>query len=271
MTTHKPLVMGILNVTPDSFSDGGLYLDVDAALEHVAAMVEQGADIIDIGGESTRPGSRAVSYKEELERVVPIIQKVAPRFNVQLSIDTRHFEVAQAAADAGVSIINDVSGGSDIRMADLVRDKKLNIVLMHMQGNPQNMQSNPSYPRGVVNHVRDYLFSRVRAFAEFDIPKENLWVDPGFGFGKTLAHNLQLLNGLDELIDLGGRLVVGTSRKTFLSRVLGEEEIPFEKREPGTIATNLMAYTKGASIFRVHDVGSFKSALKTWEAAEHAG
>lgn len=262
----RPLIMGILNVTPDSFSDGGLYFESKDAIEHGKLLAEQGADIIDIGGESTRPGSKAVSHHEEAERVLPVVESLARSTQVPISIDTRHYEVAEAAVKLGATIINDVSGGADIRMASLVKDHELTIVLMHMQGNPQTMQKSPHYPRGVVAQVSDFLASRVRVFSEIGIPKENLWVDPGFGFGKTLEHNLQLLYGLEGLLEIGGRLVVGTSRKSFLSRVVGEDNLAFEHREPGTLATNLWAYQKGASVFRVHQVEGLKRALQTWEA-----
>ena len=259
--------MGVLNVTPDSFSDGGLYESKEAAVRHVAEMVVAGADIIDIGGESTRPGAKEVSLQEELDRTIPIVEEVASRFSVRLSIDTRKSEVAKCAIAAGATIINDTSGGSDPAMAALAAKDGLTIILMHMQGTPETMQREPSYPRGVVTEVSEFLEGRVKAFEEAGVPWENIWVDPGIGFGKLFQHNLDLLRQLDDFASIGGRLVIGTSRKAFLGTLVGETSgTPEAVRDPGTLATNLWAYTKGASVFRVHDVLAMRRALSTWEA-----
>jgi len=266
----RPLVMGILNVTPDSFSDGGLYLRKEDAIRHAEQMVQDGVDIIDVGGESSRPGAKAISVDEELSRVIPIIQHLKQRFPVRLSIDTVKSEVARAAVDAGVTLINDISGGTDIRMAEIVKRPDVEIVLMHMRGTPVTMQIQPIYPRGVVEEVKEYLLSRVRAFGEAGVGKEKIWVDPGIGFGKTVNHNLDLLRRISEFQSVTDRVVVGTSQKSFLAHILGGPQVPYEERVSATIASNLWALNRGANVFRVHDVGDFKRALKVWEALSDA-
>jgi dihydropteroate synthase len=262
-----PLVMGVLNVTPDSFSDGGRFLAKDAALSHAEKLVSEGADIVDVGGESTRPNAPPVSLQEELDRVLPVVEAIAGEFPVRISIDSSKVAVAEAAVRAGATIINDVTAGRDPEMARLGAEHDVRFILMHMRGNdPRTMQNSPEYPRGVVSEVRFYLADRVRAFAEAGIEPERIWIDPGIGFGKTPDHNLELLRGLDSFAGVAGRVVVGTSRKSFLAHILGSVGAPMEQREAGTLASNLFAYTRGASVFRVHDVGAMKRALKTWEA-----
>lgn len=256
--------MGILNVTPDSFS--GSHPSLDEALRHAERMVAEGADIIDIGGESTRPGSASVGEAEELRRTLPVIEGIRARFPIRLSIDTQKFEVAKQAIGAGASIVNDVSGGADVRMARLAAQTGADYIVMHMQGTPKTMQLAPEYPRGVVLEVHDYLKARAALLGEAGLPAANIWVDPGFGFGKTLEQNLELLKGLESFIGIGARVVVGTSRKSFLARLLGNPALSFEAREAGTLASNLFAHTRGASVFRVHCVGEFRRALSTWEA-----
>lgn len=258
-----PLVMGILNVTPDSFSDGGKYALLDAALKHAEKMVNEGADIIDIGGESTRPGSLPISLAEEKQRVLPVIEKLAKNFKVKISVDTTKFEVAEAALALGATIINDVSGGKDIRMTSLLKDTNVSFILMHMQGIPQNMQDNPTYANGVVTDVSKFLQERVRLFMEAGVKKEQLWVDPGIGFGKTLDHNLDLLRHLSTFKDTGSRLVIGTSLKGFIGKICSEERLS------GTITSNLWAYQQGASVFRVHNVLEMKNSLKLWDAISY--
>lgn len=257
--------MGILNMTPDSFSGDGLGRSVAKAVDQAARMVEEGADILDVGGESTRPGAPAVPIEEELERVIPVIEALAERFPVRISIDTRKAEVAEVAIETGATILNDITAGADIRMALLAKSFECEVILMHMQGDPQTMQVAPSYPHGVVGEVIHYLESRVRLFTEMGIAREKLWVDPGIGFGKTLEHNLTLLRDLDQLDGIGERIVIGTSRKSFIAKALRDPALPVELREPGTIASCLWALTKGASVFRVHDVGAAKSAIALWE------
>ena len=258
------LIMGILNVTPDSFSDGGLYLDVNSALAHGRRLIDEGADVIDVGGESTRPGASPISIQTEIDRVIPVIRALS-KLNIPLSIDTRHFEVADAAVKAGASIINDVSGGIDIRMAELVAEKNLTICLMHMKGDPTTMQFSPHYEGGVMSEVKDFLSDRVRAFLEFGISPDKIWIDPGIGFGKDLNHNLSLLHQLEELKGIAGRILIGTSRKSFLAKIIGDKDALMTERVEPTIATNLWAYQKGASVFRVHDVSPLKRALLTWD------
>lgn len=261
--------MGILNVTPDSFSDGGLYLSLERAIKYARAMIEEGADIIDIGGESTRPGSQPVGLQEELDRVIPVVQAVRSRLDVRISIDSGKYEVALEAVKQGATLLNDVSGGSDIRMARLARDQNLDVILMHMQGQPRTMQREPNYPRGVVSEVREFLLERSSAFREHGVPTVRIWVDPGIGFGKTLEHNLELLSNLKDISSIGGRLVIGASRKSFIAKILKDPDLPFEKRLGGTIAANLWAFHCGASVFRVHEVGECRRALEVWRGIAH--
>lgn len=269
--TASPLVMGVLNVTPDSFSDGGKFLDRDQAILQAERLVLDGADIIDVGGESTRPGAAQVSAQQEMDRVLPVIEAITAELSVEISIDTSKAPVAEAAVRLGASIVNDVTAGSDPEMARLGAEHDVRFILMHMRGNPRTMQQAPEYPRGVASEVRFYLADRVRAFNEAGIGPDRLWIDPGIGFGKTLEHNLELLRDLDLFQGVAERVVVGTSRKSFLSTLIGGAGQPVEAREPGTIASNLWAFTKGASVFRVHDVAAMKRALKTWEAIANGG
>lgn len=264
----RPLIMGILNVTPDSFSDGGKFQCLDNALNHTAEMVRAGADIVDIGGESTRPGATPVSVQGELDRILPVVEAVTGRFAVRVSVDSRKVEVVQEAVRAGATLINDVSAGGDVRMASWVAQQGLEIILMHMKGEPGAMQNDPRYPQGVVSEVKTYLQDRVRAFEEVGVPRERIWVDPGIGFGKTLEHNLQLLRNLEAFSGIGARVVVGTSRKSMLAQILGDPKGPFSLRAEGTLVTNLWALKKGATVFRVHDPGALKRAFLTWEALE---
>lgn len=269
-TNRDPLVMGILNVTPDSFSDGDRFLNVDAALAHAERLIRDGADILDIGGESTRPGSEPVDAETEKQRVLPILAGIRKKFpKVQLSIDTYKPEVAEAALAAGAAIINDIKAATDIRMAKLAKEKGATLILMHMQNTPKTMQEEPKYPSGVLHEVTNFLKSRVRQCLELGIPKEKVWIDPGIGFGKTVQHNLDLLRRLDTLSSIGSRLVIGTSRKGFISSVAGDTQLPFEQRLPGTLSSNLYAFTLGASVFRVHDVKEMKRALRMWTSISY--
>jgi dihydropteroate synthase len=261
----QPLVMGILNVTPDSFSDGGQFFSFRAACDRAAKMAEDGADIIDVGGESTRPGAKPVSSAEEIDRVVPVIERIKA-LGVRVSSDTSKPDVAKAAIAAGASIINDVTGGRNENLLSVVAGSKVDVILMHMQGEPQNMQTNPHYPLGVVTEVKNTLVDRVKAWGEAGVDRGRIWIDPGIGFGKTLDHNLELLRNLSSFQDIGHRLVIGTSRKSFLSILLGSPDVPFELREAGSVASNLWAWAQGATVFRVHEVGAMKRALITWRA-----
>jgi dihydropteroate synthase len=252
-----PVVMGIINVTPDSFSDGGLSLDPDAAIAHGHELVAQGASILDVGGESTRPGAEPVSAAEELRRVVPVIEGLAAA-GARLSIDTSKAQVAAAALDAGASIVNDVTAlRGDPLMAALVAERGCDVCLMHMLGEPRTMQRDPVYD-DVVADVRAFLAERLDFALEHGIAEGRIWLDPGIGFGKTVDHNLELLRRLDELVALGRPLVVGTSRKSFLGAITGR---PTGERVAGTLATNVLALARGARIFRVHDVAEACDAL----------
>ncbi|NLT05805.1 MAG: dihydropteroate synthase [Solirubrobacterales bacterium] len=248
--------MGILNVTPDSFSDGEAFLEADAAVEHGRRLVADGADIVDVGGESTRPGAAPVPAVEELARVLPVIERLAG--TARLAIDTMKAEVAAAALDAGAEIVNDVSAlRHSPEMAGLVADRGVDCCLMHMRGTPQTMQDDPRYG-DVVDDVRAFLEERLAHAVAAGIAEERVWLDPGIGFGKTVEHNLELLRRLDELVAIGRPLVIGTSRKGFLGRLTAS---PPGDRLAGTIATNVLALERGATVFRVHDVAAVGEAL----------
>jgi dihydropteroate synthase len=252
-------IMGVLNVTPDSFSDGGRFLDAEAAVAHGLALAADGADILDVGGESTRPGAEAVAPEEQVRRVVPAIEGlVAAGLRAQISIDTTRLTVAQAAVAAGATYVNDVSAfRADPELADLVAERGLDCCLTHMRGEPRSMQVDPVYD-DVVADVKAFLEQRLAAATAAGIARERIMLDPGIGFGKTLEHNLELLRRLDELVALGQPLVIGTSRKSFLGRLTGRES---DDRLAGTIATNVLALERGASVFRVHDVRPLADAL----------
>jgi dihydropteroate synthase len=251
--------MGVVNVTPDSFSDGGLFLDPEAAVRQGLALAAEGADILDIGGESTRPGSQGVSEEEELRRVMPVIEGVvAAGATAQISIDTSKTGVARAALDAGASYVNDVTAfRADPRLAALVAERGADCCLMHMLGEPRTMQRDPRYD-DVVSDVKAFLEERLAFAVSEGVAEEKVLLDPGIGFGKTLEHNLELLRRLGELVALGRPVVVGTSRKSFLGKLTGRE---VGERLPGTIATNVLALERGASVFRVHEVAPVRDAL----------
>jgi len=254
----RPLVMGILNVTPDSFSDGGRFVDPARALAQAQAMIAAGADIIDVGGESTRPGARPVWEEEERERILPVIEALADAA-VPVSVDTRHARVMEAALDAGAAMVNDVSALThDPDSLAVVAARDCPVVLMHARGEPQRMQDNPAY-EDVLTEVFAYLDARIRACEAAGIARERLIVDPGIGFGKTLRHNLTLLNGLAALHALGAPLLVGVSRKRFIG-ALAREEVP-ARRLAGSLAAALAAVDKGVQILRVHDVAETVQAL----------
>jgi dihydropteroate synthase len=252
-------VMGIVNVTPDSFSDGGRYLDPAAAVEHGLELERQGAAILDIGGESTRPGSAPVSAADELGRVLPVIEGlVSAGVRARLSIDTSKAPVAQAALRAGATLVNDVTAlRHDPEMVAIVANSEADCCLMHMLGEPRTMQRDPHY-HDVVSEVKAFLEQRMAFAIGQGIQERRILLDPGIGFGKTLAHNLELVRRLDELVALGRPVVIGTSRKSFLGRISGRD---VDDRVAGTIATNVLAYERGARVFRVHDVGPVHDAL----------
>jgi len=254
-----PCVMGIVNVTPDSFSDGGRYLDAAAAIEHGLELAAQGAAIVDVGGESTRPGAAAVPLREELRRVVPVIEGLrAAGIDATISVDTSKLEVARAALDAGATFVNDVTAFRGApAMAALVAARGAECCLMHMQGEPRTMQSEPRYG-DVIGEVCAFLRQRVDFALDAGIARARITVDPGFGFGKTVEHNLELLDRLNELAALGQPILIGTSRKSFLGALTGRDE---HDRLAATIATNVIGLLRGASLFRVHDVAAVRDAL----------
>jgi dihydropteroate synthase len=256
-----PVVMGVINVTPDSFSDGGAWLDPDAAIAHGRELVAQGAAILDIGGESTRPGAEPVSTQEELRRIIPVLEGLAG-VGARLSVDTSKAAVARAAVAAGATIINDITAlrGDPGMAAEGGRANGCDVcivILMHMLGEPRTMQADPRYD-DVVCDVKAFLEERMAFAVAEGIDEERIWLDPGIGFGKTVDHNLELLRRLDEIAALGRPVVIGTSRKSFLGRITGRE---VDERVPGTIATNVLALAHGATIFRVHDVAEASDAL----------
>jgi len=255
----RPRVMGILNVTPDSFSDGGRFLDREAALRQGRALVAEGADILDVGGESTRPGAATVSVQEELDRVIPVIEALAGELPVPLSIDTSKPEVIEAAVAAGASLINDVAALRRPGALAAAGEAGVPVCLMHMQGEPGTMQQQPTY-RDVVAEVRDFLAGRVAACEAAGIPRDRLLVDPGFGFGKTLAHNLALLRDLPTLHGLGVPVLVGLSRKSMIGALL--DGAPVGERLYGSLAAAVLAVERGAAIVRVHDVAPTVQALR---------
>lgn len=255
--------MGVLNVTPDSFSDGGLYLNPERALEQARRMAEEGADLIDVGGESTRPGAEPVSPDEELRRVLPVIERLRTEVSLPISIDTTKAVVAAAALEAGAEIVNDVSAGTaDPEMLPLIGRFGVGVIFMHRQGDPRSMQIRPRYG-DVVAEVRQHLATRMEAALGAGIRWESIAVDPGIGFGKTVTHNLELLANLRTLVGLGVPVVVGVSRKSFLGDVLG---LPVHSRTEGTLAASLLAVAEGARIVRVHDVLPTVRALRVAEA-----
>ena len=255
-------VMGILNVTPDSFSDGGRFIGLDTALAHAAQMVEEGADFIDVGGESTRPGATPVPLQQELDRVIPVIEAIKTRFPVTLSVDTSKPEVMAAAVAAGAGFINDVRALEQPGALVMASDLAVPVCLMHHQGEPGTMQDNPCY-QDVVVEVKIYLQQRVQACLMAGIPADRLVIDPGFGFGKTLEHNLQLLNHLPSLHALGLPILVGLSRKSLIGKILG---VAPSERIHGSLALAVIAAWQGAAIFRVHDVAPTVQALQLCQA-----
>jgi dihydropteroate synthase len=257
------LVMGVLNVTPDSFSDGGRFLHHEAAVARGVAMAQEGAAILDVGGESTRPGSEAVTVEEELGRVVPVIKRLAAEVDMPISIDTRKPEVARAALDAGAVVVNDVSGAREPGMVEVVAASGAGLVLMHMLGEPRTMQVEPRY-EDVVREVRAYLAERIDAAESAGVRRERVAIDPGLGFGKTYEHNLELMRNVDAFLDLGVAVVVGPSRKSFIGTALGDA--PVGERLEGTIGAAAWMAGRGAHVVRVHDVAPVVRALRVVDA-----
>jgi len=264
----RTLVMGVLNVTPDSFSDGGLFLDHENAVAQGLRLAEEGADIVDVGGESTRPGSDEVPFEEEIERTSPVVKQLVAELDVPISIDTRKAEVARAALDAGAVIVNDVSGGRDPEMFDVVRETGAGLVLMHMLGEPKTMQEDPRY-EDVVGEVCEYLSVRLGAAVAAGIDRARLAIDPGLGFGKSYHHNLELMRAIEAFLILGVPVLVGPSRKSFIGKALGDA--PLGERLEGTLAAVAWLADHGAHIVRVHDVKETLSLLKVIGAIRGAG
>ena len=272
----RAAVMGIVNVTPDSFSDGGQFLDPDAAVAHGNELAEHGADVLDVGGESTRPGAAPVPADEELRRVVPVVERLAVATTVPLSVDTTKAAVARAALDAGATVVNDVSAGrSAPEILDVTAAAGAGYVVMHMQGEPRTMQADPRYD-DVVAQVGDFLADRIEVAREAGVAEGALAADPGIGFGKTVEHNLRLLAGLPALAErVGVPVLVGTSRKTFVGKVLARAgaasgDLAVDQREEGTLATIVWAVERGASIVRVHDVLPAVHAVRLLDALHSA-
>jgi len=263
----RTLVMGILNVTPDSFSDRGLYGDAEAAIRHGLQMAEDGADVIDVGGESTRPGAQAVTAEEELARVIPIVEALADQIRTPISIDTYKPEVARAALDAGAGIINDIMGLADPEMRALSAERRTPSIIMHMKGTPRTMQEDPVY-EDVVSEIMAFLRERVEAVVGAGLPREYLIVDPGIGFGKTAEHNLEIIRKLADFKSLGLPILIGPSRKAFIGKVLGD--LPPTERLEGTAAAVALSIANGANIVRVHDVKEMVRVARVSDAVVRA-
>jgi len=268
LSLDRPLVMGILNATPDSFSDGGRYADPQDALEHGRALAAAGADIIDVGGESTRPGSDEVPVDVELMRVLPIVAALARELAVPVSVDTRHAEVAAACLGAGASVVNDVSGFRDPAMVEAVAASDAGVVIMHMLGEPKTMQAEPAYG-DVVGEVTAYLAGQAAMLETAGIARDRIALDPGLGFGKTTGHNLELMRRLPELSSLGHPVLVGASRKRFIGEISGQDRP--EMRVSGSVAAAVWAVLHGADIVRVHDVAETVQALRIVTAIGEGG
>jgi dihydropteroate synthase len=243
--SKRTYIMGILNITPDSFSDGGLFYTKDTAVDHALKMYDEGADIIDIGGESTRPGAESVSLEEEMKRVIPVIEELAKKLPIPLSIDTYKSRIAQAALSAGASLVNDISGLKfDPEMSAVVAGYKVPVVIMHIKGTPKNMQKNPSYT-ALIPEIMDYLRGGLKIARDAGIAEDNIIIDPGIGFGKTVEHNLEIIKRLDEFR-------IGPSRKSFIGKILND--LPVTERLEGTAAAAAIGILNGANIIRVHDI-----------------
>ncbi|NQV30586.1 MAG: dihydropteroate synthase [Candidatus Marinimicrobia bacterium] len=262
---RKPMLMGILNVTPDSFSDGGLFQDTQKAYDHALKMIDEGADIIDVGGESTRPGSKGVTTDEEVNRIIPLIEKLAKNTKTLISVDTQKVEVARIALEAGASIINDISAGEyESGMLELVAKSKAGYVVMHMQGIPETMQNAPLY-QNIITDLKEYFSDKLKAASAMGIELSQIVLDPGIGFGKTLHNNLDILANMRELSSLGRPLLLGASRKSFIGMI--DASAP-SKRLGGSLAAVMAAYLQNIDLFRVHDVGETKQLIDIFTAIQ---
>ncbi|HEY3298287.1 MAG TPA: dihydropteroate synthase [Armatimonadota bacterium] len=265
---ERTVIMGILNVTPDSFSDGGTHNTIETAVQHALKMIEDGADVIDIGGESTRPGADYIWADEEISRVVPIISALVKEIRVPISIDTYKPEVARAALDAGATILNDITGFADPEMRTLAAERRAPSILMHMKGTPQTMQENPEY-QDVIDEVMAYLREQIRLTVEAGLPEEFIIIDPGIGFAKTMDHNLEILRKLADFKSIGLPILIGTSRKAFIGKILGG--LPAPDRTFGTAATVALSISNGANIIRVHDVIEMTQVARIADAILNQG
>ncbi|MEN8153849.1 MAG: dihydropteroate synthase [Acidobacteriota bacterium] len=256
-----PLVMGILNITPDSFSDGGSFLDVDAALEQAGLMIKSGAEIIDVGGESTRPGAHKIDIDEEIDRILPVIKEIKAKFDVLVSVDTSKERVAKVAVlEGGADIVNDISALSfSLNMAETIANLSVPVVLMHIKGTPVNMQNNPGYIN-VIEEIKEYFNERIDFAVSKGIKREKIIIDPGIGFGKRVEDNIEILKNLDQFLEFELPILVGLSRKSFLGKISREEDPG--KREAETITANIISILKGASILRVHNVENCVKSIK---------
>ena len=262
MKVTQPIIMGVLNVTPDSFSDGGKFFDASSAIDQAKSMVENGAGIIDIGGESTRPGALAVSAKDELNRVIPVIEALSGQIKVPISIDTSKPEVMEQAVASGASIINDVNALRAEGAIEMAAKLKSDVCLMHMQGIPRTMQDNPSYD-DVVEDIKSFFKERIKACELAGINLSSITLDPGFGFGKNLGHNIALLKNLSEFNEFGVSILAGLSRKSMIGTLLGDKDV--DSRMIGSVTAALIAVENGANIIRAHDVEETNDALKVWQ------
>ena len=261
--TSGTLIMGILNVTPDSFSDGGRFLDTSAAVQRGIQMAAEGAVVIDIGGESTRPGAEHVAAAEQIQRTVPVIKQLAKKIDIPISIDSRNYEVTRAAIDAGASIVNDITALADERTAKLAAEKQLPVVLMHTKGTPEDMQTRAEY-KDVVTEVLDFLLSRADYAQSIAIKREHIFIDPGIGFAKTAEHNIQILRHIDRFVKTGYHVLVGASRKAFIGKLTGVEKA--SERILGTAATVSICAGRAVSMVRVHDVAEMAQVIKVTRA-----
>ncbi|WNJ98978.1 dihydropteroate synthase [Thalassospiraceae bacterium LMO-JJ14] len=267
LTLDRPRLMGVVNVTPDSFSDGGDFLDSRVAIDHALKLIDDGADILDIGGESTRPGSRPITIDEECARILPVIEGIS-NTGVLISVDTRHADVMRRAIDAGASIVNDVTAlTGDPESAAVCAGSNVDVVLMHMQGTPETMQDNPTYEDAALD-ILDYMRDRLEVLEEAGLARSRISIDPGIGFGKNLHHNLRILSGIDAFHTLGVPLLLGVSRKSFISKI--DRDVPAKERVAGSIAAAIAGWDRGVQIFRVHDVAETRQALAVWQAIEEA-
>lgn len=265
LTLNTPRFMGVVNVTPDSFSDGGDFLDARVAVDHGKRLIDEGADILDIGGESTRPGSKPITIDEECDRILPVIEGLAGAGTL-ISVDTRHAEVMRRAINAGAAIVNDVTAlTGDPDSAGVCLEAGVDVVLMHMQGTPETMQNNPIYEDAALD-ILNYMGARLDELEAAGLAREKICIDPGIGFGKNLEHNLRILSGIDAFHALGVPLLLGVSRKSFISKI--DRDAAPKDRVAGSIAAAIAGWDRGVQVFRVHDVAETRQALAVWQAIE---